>query len=620
MCRHENLGRAWVATWVRPRDRATVDAVPAFSSVLIANRGEIAVRVIRACQDASLRSIAVYADPDREAPHVALADEAYALGGATARESYLDIDKIIDVARRSGAEAVHPGYGFLSENSDFARAVIAAGLVWIGPPPEAIDALGDKVSARHIAQRAGAPLVPGTPDPVSSAEEVLAFADEHGLPVAIKAAFGGGGRGLKVARTREEIPELFESATREAVAAFGRGECFVERFLDRPRHVETQCLADSHGNVVVVSTRDCSLQRRHQKLVEEAPAPFLTPEQNARLVEASQAILREAKYEGAGTCEFLIGVDGTISFLEVNTRLQVEHPVTEEVTGVDLVREQFRIAAGEPISNLSPEVRGHSIEFRINGEDPGANFMPAPGRINRLTFPAGPGVRVDAGVRQGDTVSGSFDSMVAKVIVTGATRDEAIQRARRALAEMHVEGIPTVLPFHRAVLEAPEFTAPDGQLKVYTTWIETDFADTVASLGRAAAPGGDEQLDAGATERVVVEVGGKRLEVVLPASLAQAGRARSGPVRRSARRTNGAAKVATGNDLASPMQGTIVKVAVEEGASVNEGDLVVVLEAMKMEQPLTAHRAGVIKGLSAEVGASVSAGTVICQIVEEQPA
>ncbi|MFO7243858.1 MAG: biotin/lipoyl-containing protein, partial [Actinomycetes bacterium] len=365
---------------------------------------------------------------------------------------------------------------------------------------------------------------------------------------------------------------------------------------------------------------DCSLQRRHQKLVEEAPAPFLTPEQNARLVEASQAILREAKYEGAGTCEFLIGVDGTISFLEVNTRLQVEHPVTEEVTGVDLVREQFRIAAGEPISNLSPEVRGHSIEFRINGEDPGANFMPAPGRINRLTFPAGPGVRVDAGVRQGDTVSGSFDSMVAKVIVTGATRDEAIQRARRALAEMHVEGIPTVLPFHRAVLEAPEFTAPDGQLKVYTTWIETDFADTVASLGRAAAPGGDEQLDAGATERVVVEVGGKRLEVVLPASLAQAGRARSGPVRRSARRTNGAAKVATGNDLASPMQGTIVKVAVEEGASVNEGDLVVVLEAMKMEQPLTAHRAGVIKGLSAEVGASVSAGTVICQIVEEQPA
>jgi len=620
MCRHENLGRAWVATWVRPRDRATVDAVPAFSSVLIANRGEIAVRVIRACQDASLRSIAVYADPDREAPHVALADEAYALGGATARESYLDIDKIIDVARRSGAEAVHPGYGFLSENSDFARAVIAAGLVWIGPPPEAIDALGDKVSARHIAQRAGAPLVPGTPDPVSSAEEVLAFADEHGLPVAIKAAFGGGGRGLKVARTREEIPELFESATREAVAAFGRGECFVERFLDRPRHVETQCLADSHGNVVVVSTRDCSLQRRHQKLVEEAPAPFLTPEQNARLVEASQAILREAKYEGAGTCEFLIGVDGTISFLEVNTRLQVEHPVTEEVTGVDLVREQFRIAAGEPISNLSPEVRGHSIEFRINGEDPGANFMPAPGRINRLTFPAGPGVRVDAGVRQGDTVSGSFDSMVAKVIVTGATRDEAIQRARRALAEMHVEGIPTVLPFHRAVLEAPEFTAPDGQLKVYTTWIETDFADTVASLGRAAAPGGDEQLDAGATERVVVEVGGKRLEVVLPASLAQAGRARSGPVRRSARRTNGAAKVASGNDLASPMQGTIVKVAVEEGASVNEGDLVVVLEAMKMEQPLTAHRAGVIKGLSAEVGASVSAGTVICQIVEEQPA
>jgi acetyl-CoA/propionyl-CoA carboxylase biotin carboxyl carrier protein len=594
--------------------------VPAFSSVLIANRGEIAVRVIRACQDSGIRSIAVYAEPDREAPHVALANEAFALGGSTARESYLDIDKIIDVARRSGAEAVHPGYGFLSENSAFAQAVIDAGLVWIGPPPAAIDALGDKVSARHIAQRAGAPLVPGTPDPVASADEVLAFADEFGLPVAIKAAFGGGGRGLKVARTRDEIPELFESATREAVAAFGRGECFVERFLDRPRHVETQCLADSHGNVVVVSTRDCSLQRRHQKLVEEAPAPFLTAEQNARLVEASTAILREAGYEGAGTCEFLVGVDGTISFLEVNTRLQVEHPVTEEVTGVDLVREQFRIAAGEPMSNLNPTVRAHSLEFRINGEDPGAGFMPAPGRIHRLVFPSGPGVRVDAGVRQGDTVSGNFDSMIAKVIVTGATREQAIERARRALSEIVVEGIPTVVPFHRAVLEAPEFVAADGQLRVFTTWIETDFADTVAGLGKAPAPGGDVPADDVATERVVVEVGGKRLEVVLPASLAQAGRARSGgPARPSGRRPNGAAKVATGADLASPMQGTIVKVAVEEGASVAEGDLVVVLEAMKMEQPLTAHRAGTVKALTATVGGSVSAGTVICQIVPDEP-
>lgn len=591
--------------------------MPAFSSVLIANRGEIAVRVIRACQDASLRSIAVYADPDRDAPHVALADEAFALGGNTARESYLDIDKLLDVAARSGAEAIHPGYGFLSENADFARAVIAAGLVWIGPPPAAIEGLGDKVSARHIAQRAGAPLVPGTPDPVASADEVVAFADEHGLPVAIKAAFGGGGRGLKVARTRDEIPELFESATREAVAAFGRGECFVERFLDKPRHVETQCLADEHGNVVVVSTRDCSLQRRHQKLVEEAPAPFLTAEQNAILVSSSIAILKEAHYVGAGTCEFLVGSDGTISFLEVNTRLQVEHPVTEEVTGVDLVREQFRIAAGEPISDLNPQVRAHSIEFRLNGEDPSAGFMPAPGRIHRLTFPAGPGVRVDAGVRQGDTVSGNFDSMIAKIIVTGATREQAIARARRAFTELVVEGIPTVAPFHQAVLSAPEFVAAEGNFGVFTTWIETDFAATVASLNSpdsAAAPAPEEGA---ATERVVVEVGGKRLEVVLPASLAQAGRARAGaPVRRAARRANGAVRVANGVDLSSPMQGTIVKVAVAEGDTVAEGDLIVVLEAMKMEQPLTAHRAGVVTSLTAAVGDGVSAGTVICQIID----
>jgi acetyl-CoA/propionyl-CoA carboxylase biotin carboxyl carrier protein len=551
---------------------------------------------------------------------VALADEAFALGGNTARESYLDIDKLLDVAARSGAQAIHPGYGFLSENADFARAVIGAGLVWIGPPPAAIEALGDKVSARHIAQRAGAPLVPGTPDPVANADEVVAFADEFGLPVAIKAAFGGGGRGLKVARTREEIPELFDSATREAVSAFGRGECFVERFLDKPRHVETQCLADEHGNVVVVSTRDCSLQRRHQKLVEEAPAPFLTEDQNARLTASSIAILKEAHYVGAGTCEFLIGVDGTISFLEVNTRLQVEHPVTEEVTGVDLVREQFRIAAGEPISNLNPQVRAHSIEFRINGEDPGAGFMPAPGRIHRLNFPSGPGVRVDAGVRQGDTVSGNFDSMIAKIIITGATRAEAIARAKRAFSELVVEGIPTVASFHRAVLDAPEFVAADGNFGVFTTWIETDFAATVSALGatESQAPEGNDNEEA--TERVVVEVGGKRLEVVLPASLAQAGRARAGtPVRRSGRRANGAVRVATGVDLASPMQGTIVKVAVAEGATVAEGDLIVVLEAMKMEQPLTAHRAGVVTALTAAVGDGVSAGTVICQIIGDAP-
>ncbi|WP_062069528.1 acetyl/propionyl/methylcrotonyl-CoA carboxylase subunit alpha [Demequina sediminicola] len=590
----------------------------AFSSVLIANRGEIAVRVIRACNDAGLRSIAIYADSDRDAPHVRLADEAFALGGETAAQTYLDIEKVVDAARRSGAEAIHPGYGFLSENADFARAVMDAGLVWIGPPPAAIEGLGDKVSARHIAQRAGAPLVPGTKDPVANADEVLAFADEHGLPVAIKAAFGGGGRGLKVARTREEIPELFDSATREAVAAFGRGECFVERFLDKPRHVETQCLADTHGNVVVVSTRDCSLQRRHQKLVEEAPAPFLTDEQNARLVESSQAILREANYVGAGTCEFLVGVDGTISFLEVNTRLQVEHPVTEEVTGVDLVREQFRIAAGEPIQNLSPVTRGHSFEFRINGEDPGRNFMPAPGRISKLRFPTGPGVRIDAGVVEGDTVSGNFDSMIAKVIVTGATRTEAIQRARRALAEMSVEGIPTVVPFHRAVLDTHEFAAPTGTFGVYTTWIESEFADTVATLGSTGS-GVENEADAVATERVVVEVGGKRLEVVLPAALAQAGRAnarKGGPARRTARRGGTTRSAASGNSLTSPMQGTIVKVAVEDGATVAEGDLVVVLEAMKMEQPLVAHRAGTVTGLSLAVGGSVSSGTVICDIAD----
>ena len=590
--------------------------MPAFSSVLIANRGEIAVRIIRACADAGLRSIAVYASPDREAPHVRLADDAFSLGGTTARETYLDIDKIVALAHRSGAEAVHPGYGFLAENADFARAVIDAGLVWIGPSPAAIDGLGDKVSARHIAKRAGAPLVPGTSDPAQSADEVVAFADEFGLPVAIKAAFGGGGRGLKVARTREEIPELFESATREAISAFGRGECFVERFLDKPRHVETQCLADAHGNVVVVSTRDCSLQRRHQKLVEEAPAPFLTDAQNAELVTASTNILREAGYQGAGTCEFLIGLDGTISFLEVNTRLQVEHPVTEEVTGMDLVIEQFRIAAGEPISNLTPSARGHSIEFRINGEDPGAGFMPAPGRISRLHFPSGPGVRVDAGVVQGDVVSGNFDSMIAKIIITGATRTEAIARARRALSETIVEGIPTVLPFHRAVLEAPEFAAADGNFGVFTTWIESDFADVVAGLGKADAPGADGDQDE-ATERVIVEVGGKRIEVVLPAALAQAGRSggrRTGPARRGARKPAGAARASSGTTLLSPMQGTIVKVAIEDGVTVATGDLIVVLEAMKMEQPLIAHKAGTVRGLNATVGASVSAGTTICEI------
>ncbi|WP_421740543.1 acetyl/propionyl/methylcrotonyl-CoA carboxylase subunit alpha [Cellulomonas sp.] len=596
--------------------------MPAISKVLIANRGEIAVRIARACRDARIGSVAVYADTDREALHVRVADEAFALNGARAAETYLDINKLLDVARRSGADAVHPGYGFLAENAGFAQAVLDAGLIWIGPPPSAIDALGDKVSARHIAQRAGAPLVAGTPDPVAGVAEIHAFVAEHGLPVAIKAAFGGGGRGLKVARESGEIDEMFESATREAVAAFGRGECFVERYLDRPRHVETQCLADQHGTVVVVSTRDCSLQRRHQKLVEEAPAPFLTDAQNTQLVESSKAILREAGYVGAGTCEFLVAADGTISFLEVNTRLQVEHPVTEEISGIDLVREQLRIAAGEPLGYDHVETRGHSIEFRINGEDPGAGFLPAPGRITTLRFPSGPGVRVDSGVVEGDSVSGLFDSMIAKLIVTGADRPQALARARRALSELEVVGIPTVVPFHRAVLEAEAFapTDPAQPFSVHTRWIETEFAETVAALAPAAPQ--EEDDEPAALERVVVEVGGKRLEVVLPAALALGrgpggpGRGSSGPgarrpVRRTAR-TNGGSN---GTTLASPMQGTIVKVAVAEGALVAEGDLVVVLEAMKMEQPLVAHRAGTVTALTAGVGSSVSAGTAICEIV-----
>ncbi|MFC0645803.1 acetyl/propionyl/methylcrotonyl-CoA carboxylase subunit alpha [Cellulomonas phragmiteti] len=599
------------------------------TKVLVANRGEIAVRIARACRDAGVASVAVYSDTDRDALHVHVADEAYALDGARAAETYLDIAKLLDVARRSGADAVHPGYGFLAENAQFAQAVIDAGLVWVGPPPAAIEALGDKVSARHIAQRAGAPLVAGTPEPVADVSEIHAFAAEHGLPIAIKAAFGGGGRGLKVAREADEIDEMYESAVREAVAAFGRGECFVERYLDRPRHVETQCLADVHGTVVVVSTRDCSLQRRHQKLVEEAPAPFLTDEQNRTLVAASQAILREAGYVGAGTCEFLVGVDGTVSFLEVNTRLQVEHPVSEEISGIDLVREQLRIAAGEALGYTEVTTRGHSLEFRINGEDPAAGFLPAPGRISRLRFPSGPGVRVDSGVVEGDSVSGMFDSMIAKVIVTGATRRQAVERARRALAELEVVGIPTVVPFHRAVLDAEAFVpADDAQpFSVHTRWIETEFAATVAGLSGTPAPAPDEeQLPDAALERVVVEVGGKRLEVVLPAALGLGrgggpgagrlgtGRAGAGP-RRTARPRAARAGGANGTVLASPMQGTIVKVAVADGAQVAEGDLVVVLEAMKMEQPLLAHRAGTVRSLTAGVGSSVSAGGAICEIV-----
>ncbi|WP_405603505.1 MULTISPECIES: acetyl/propionyl/methylcrotonyl-CoA carboxylase subunit alpha [unclassified Streptomyces] len=579
--------------------------------VLIANRGEIAVRVARACRDAGIASVAVYAEPDRDASHVRAADEAFALGGDTPATSYLDMAKVLQAAKDSGADAIHPGYGFLSENAEFAQAVLDAGLIWIGPPPQAIRDLGDKVAARHIAQRAGAPLVAGTPDPVSGSEEVVAFAREHGLPIAIKAAFGGGGRGLKVARTLEEVPELYDSAVREAVAAFGRGECFVERYLDKPRHVETQCLADTHGNVVVVSTRDCSLQRRHQKLVEEAPAPFLTPAQNEQLYTASKAILKEAGYVGAGTVEFLVGLDGTISFLEVNTRLQVEHPVTEEVAGIDLVREMFRIADGEALGYDDPALRGHSFEFRINGEDPGRGFLPAPGTVTRFAPPTGPGVRLDAGVETGSVIGPAWDSLLAKLIVTGATREQALQRAARALAEFEVEGMATAIPFHRAVVVDPAFTS--DPFTIHTRWIETEFVNEIKPF--AATPDTDSDEEAG-RETVVVEVGGKRLEVSLPVSLGMS-LARTGlaagakPKRRAAKKSGPAA---SGDTLASPMQGTIVKVAVEEGQEVKEGDLVVVLEAMKMEQPLNAHRTGIIKGLNAAIGASITSGATICEI------
>ncbi|TQL48682.1 acetyl-CoA/propionyl-CoA carboxylase biotin carboxyl carrier protein [Homoserinimonas aerilata] len=584
--------------------------MPRISKVLIANRGEIAVRIIRAAKDAGIGSIAVYADQDRDARHTRLADEAYALDGTTSADTYLVIDKILSIARRSGADAVHPGYGFLAENADFARAVIAAGLIWIGPSPEAIEKLGDKVSARHIAEKVGAPLAPGTLNPVSGAEEVLDFVDQHGLPVAIKAAFGGGGRGLKVARTREEVPELFESATREAIAAFGRGECFVEKYLDKPRHVETQCLADAHGNVVVISTRDCSLQRRHQKLVEEAPAPFLSEEQNRLLYESSKAILREVGYVGAGTCEFLVAADGTISFLEVNTRLQVEHPVSEEVTGIDLVREQFRIAEGGTIDYDDPQPRGHSFEFRINGEDPGLNFMPSPGPIHVFRVPGGPGIRVDSGVTTGDVISGAFDSMIAKLIVTGSSRTDALERARRALDEFEVAGLPTVLPFHRTIVRDPAFT--EEPFSIYTRWIETEFVNELepwtGELEPAAAPA--------ERRNVVVEVDGKRVEVSLPGRVTPtaggASRALAAPPRRSA---GASVSTATGDSVKAPMQATIIKFAVAEGDKVVKGDLILVLEAMKMEQPLTAHKDGVVTNINAAVGATVSSGHLLLNIV-----
>ena len=568
--------------------------------VLIANRGEIAVRIIRACKDHGLESVAVYSEEDRNAIHSQMADAAYSLHGTTATETYLNIEKLIKAAKQSGADAVHPGYGFLSENANFAQAVIDAGLIWIGPAPAAIRALGDKVSARKIAAKAGAPLVAGTADPVEGHEEVIAFAKEHGLPVAIKAAHGGGGRGLKVARTMEEIPELFASAVREAISGFGRGECFVERYLDKPRHVETQVLVDKHGHAVVVSTRDCSLQRRHQKLIEEAPAPFLSKAQEEELYKSSKAIMKEAGYVGAGTCEFLIGLDGTISFLEVNTRLQVEHPVSEEVTGIDLVREQFRIAMGESLGFDDPVIRGHSIEFRINGEDPGRSFLPAPGRITDWVIPTGPGVRVDAGFKNGDTIGGNFDSLLAKLIVTGATREQAIERARRALAEFNVEGLATALPFHRAIVEDRAFTQ---DFKIYTSYIENEFNNEIPLYQAPVVPLETHM----APEYLVAEVNGKRFEVLVHAPK---------PVVKRHRAKQSMAGGAGGTALTSPMQGTVVKIAISEGDRVEVGDLVIVLEAMKMEQPLMAHKSGVIGNLSAVIGATVSSGTALCDIID----
>ncbi|PXW29993.1 UNVERIFIED_CONTAM: biotin carboxyl carrier protein /biotin carboxylase [Williamsia faeni] len=590
-------------------------ASTALTKVLIANRGEIAVRVIRAAKDAGLTSVAVYAEPDADALFVKLADEAFALGGQTSAESYLVFDKILDAAAKSGADAIHPGYGFLSENAEFAQAVIDAGLTWIGPSPQSIRDLGDKVTARHIALKADAPMAPGTKDPVKNADEIVAFAEEHGVPVAIKAAFGGGGRGMKVAYTIDEIPELFDSATREAISAFGRGECFVERYLDKARHVEAQVIADQHGNVIVAGTRDCSLQRRFQKLVEEAPAPFLTAEQRERIHSSAKAICKEAGYYGAGTVEFLVGNDGLVSFLEVNTRLQVEHPVTEETAGIDLVRQQFRIAAGEKLEfTEDPAPRGHSFEFRINGEDAGRGFLPAPGPISVYKEPTGPGVRVDSGVVEGDVIGGQFDSMLAKLIVTGENREQALERSRRALAEFQVEGLATVLPFHRHIVSNPAFIGDGEKFDIYTKWIETDWDNQIEPYTGAQPI---EEDEAEPRKTVVVEVGGRRLEVSLPGDLAIGNGGGNGAVKKkpkSRTRAKGGASAASGDAVTAPMQGTVVKVAVTEGQEVAAGELVVVLEAMKMENPVTAHKDGVVTGLSIEAGAAVTQGTVLFEL------
>lgn len=582
------------------------------TKVLIANRGEIAVRIIRAARDADIASVAVYAEPDANAPFVELADEAFALGGQTSAESYLAIDKVLDAAQKSGANAVHPGYGFLAENAEFAQAVIDAGLIWIGPSPQSIADLGDKVTARHIAERAEAPMTPGTKDPVADAAEVEAFAEEFGLPIAIKAAFGGGGRGMKVAYEKSEVAELFESATREAISAFGRGECFVERYLDKARHVEAQVLADQHGNVIVAGTRDCSLQRRFQKLVEEAPAPFLTDDQRASIHESAKRICREAGYYGAGTVEYLVGSDGLISFLEVNTRLQVEHPITEETTGLDLVREQFRIAEGQELRiKEDPAPRGHAFEFRINGEDAAAGFMPAPGTVTRYEEPAGPGVRVDSGMRVGSVIGGQFDSMLGKLIVWGETREEALARSRRALSEYKVEGMPTVIPFHQAITADPAFIGDGESFDIYTKWIEEEWKNEVpAYVDPAEAAEESDELPA---QKYVVEVDGRRVEVALPGNLVVGGGA--APRKKSKKRRGAGAKAAvSGDTVVAPMQGTVIKVNVENGQEIEEGEVIVVLEAMKMENPVKAHKSGIISDLAVETGSQINKGNPILEI------
>jgi acetyl-CoA/propionyl-CoA carboxylase biotin carboxyl carrier protein len=570
--------------------------------ILIANRGEIAVRVVRGCVDSGYTSVAVYADPDADAMHVRLADEAYSLEGVSAAETYLNQEKLLEIARISGADAVHPGYGFLSENADFAQAVLDAGLTWIGPAPAVVRDLGDKVAARNIARAAGAPLAPGSDGPVASAAEARAFAEEHGLPIIIKAAFGGGGRGMKVVTELDQVEAAFDSATREAVSAFGRGECFVERFLEKPRHVEAQVVADTHGNVVVVGTRDCSLQRRHQKLVEEAPAPFLTDEQRSRIHEAARDICAGAGYTGAGTVEFMVAADGLISFLEVNTRLQVEHPVTEITTGVDLVAEQFRIAEGLPLSlSADPEPHGHAFEFRINAEDPALGFLPTPGPVTLFVPPTGPAVRMDTGVASGDQVPAQFDSLMAKLIVVGPDRESALRRARVALKEFRIEGLPTVLPFHRAVIEEPDFT--DSPFRVDTTWIEREFTARLETAEQA------DPLPAAERRRFTIEIDGRAVMLGLPSELLAVG----GDV--SAQGATGTSGTTLPDGaVTAPVAGTLAAWRVADGDTVASGDPIAAIEAMKMETLVRAPKDGVVHLAALTEGDAVERGQQLARV------